>query len=690
MFCNESRRLAVLALLSAVVLAPASAQAQFRTQDQQISGTLQPAPGLYRRSYEHNVDTSTPGGVLAVWRRYEQNELGVSEVAIETNRSGDRGASWQPSPTRIDRDPLGQAFKLGPVLCTDGLGHAYVAWRDDRDANPALGDYSSAIYFSESSDHGVTWRTSDLRLSLPGNPGQLNDRPRLGCSDDGTVHVAWQRHDPDLMVWQVVVRSSRDHGQTWNDPVTIVPPAQPEITANWSRPDIAAGRNGRAVVAWEAWEYGPTTSATRILAASSADFGGSWSAPAELARAESTATASLDLRGARVGLGVDGQAHAAWWINVFDYSLVYPNDRWSAVGFARSPDGGQTWMPGQEIERTVPGDWVRDVNLCSDGSGRVYVGWTGFHTEIVDPLTGESRTDRNSMLARSPDAGASFAPSRLLSADRPGELRTNANDSRLACSREGGVAVAFERSYWSETLQFNQIFANYSLDFGSTFLDFPVRVDTGPETSPKGYYPVPAVDSDGDVHVVWEDFRGDPNRGNSEAFYNATIADADGDGVPDATDNCPSTANPAQADRDGDGAGDVCDATDGRTIVGTIAAAPAQLSGPAHAMKSVTVLTGGLSMLAPDGQLAPLAADAVLATTVTIAEYNSRGVNIYSANAYEPDVALTSPTTMSLRAECSKRGQGRIYTISVRAGGQGTTPQSSFQTTVTVPKTLCR
>lgn len=50
----------------------------------------------------------------------------------------------------------------------------------------------------------------------------------------------------------------------------------------------------------------------------------------------------------------------------------------------------------------------------------------------------------------------------------------------------------------------------------------------------------------------------DPRWVASDALA-TTLADFDGDGIPDGLDNCPSDPNPEQEDLDGDGTGDICD-----------------------------------------------------------------------------------------------------------------------------------
>jgi hypothetical protein len=72
----------------------------------------------------------------------------------------------------------------------------------------------------------------------------------------------------------------------------------------------------------------------------------------------------------------------------------------------------------------------------------------------------------------------------------------------------------------------------------------------------------------------------------SAKFANiATVADMDGDGVPDSQDNCPSVSNPDQTDTDGDGVGDACDLcpkvfNDGGPCPPAVGGGEASTSGP--------------------------------------------------------------------------------------------------------------
>jgi hypothetical protein len=65
------------------------------------------------------------------------------------------------------------------------------------------------------------------------------------------------------------------------------------------------------------------------------------------------------------------------------------------------------------------------------------------------------------------------------------------------------------------------------------------------------------------AHVhKWDALRLDAHHRHEHLDQMRRIRDEDGDGVPNARDNCPCAANPKQRDFDLDGLGDVCDQDD--------------------------------------------------------------------------------------------------------------------------------
>jgi hypothetical protein len=65
-----------------------------------------------------------------------------------------------------------------------------------------------------------------------------------------------------------------------------------------------------------------------------------------------------------------------------------------------------------------------------------------------------------------------------------------------------------------------------------------------------------------DLYVVGYDANNKALTYTPSSATSTTLPDADGDGVADASDNCPAVSNSNQLDTDGDGAGDACDTDD--------------------------------------------------------------------------------------------------------------------------------
>jgi hypothetical protein len=168
------------------------------------------------------------------------------------------------------------------------------------------------------------------------------------------------------------------------------------------------------------------------------------------------------------------------------------------------------------------------------------------------------------------------------------------------------------------------------------------------------------------------------------------VADADGDGVPDASDNCPTVSNPDQADRDGDHIGDACDNcpddfnpsqtdADGNGIGDVCdSAAPTSLS-----LKQVQ-LTADANNRSKGKIVVRGAVDSTsLGGATALTDALHAGFTVYVAGAgLTPPELMTFPPCDSLRrclgssgetARFTQQHKGNVFTLYVSA------PKRSFQ-----------
>jgi large repetitive protein len=186
---------------------------------------------------------------------------------------------------------------------------------------------------------------------------------------------------------------------------------------------------------------------------------------------------------------------------------------------------------------------------------------------VMPPATGQAIVNGDSTVTYTPNADLNGSDAFVYSiTDADGDTSTATVSVTVGAVNDPPVAIADMASTAFETAVDIDVLANDSDPDGDAL---SVTSASGADNG------TVSVNADGTVHYVpnagfqgMDDFVytiADPNGGTAGATVVVAVGvppaggDADGDQVPDASDNCPGVANPDQRDTDLDGIGDACD-----------------------------------------------------------------------------------------------------------------------------------
>lgn len=290
---------------------------------------------------------------------------------VFVRRSLDGGKTWQSQLITVLSHPSvpGIPFEDKPYIVADDThgpfaGNLYIGWTH-------FTLTKSEIYFSRSTDDGLTWSRPIVISTHSGLPRDDNGDVE-GFSGtvtpDGALHVVWT--DGQHIVYTV----SRDGGRTFSRTRNIVRVAPPyfgisEVPRCNGFPEIVSDpRTGRLYVAWSDYRNGDVD----VFAASSSDGGETWT-PAVRVNDDPLH---------------DGADHFFQWPAVDPltgdlYVIFYdrrgdPANSAATITLARSTDGGRTFQNFAWSIKPFNPDrtFIGDYSGLAAYDGRIYGAWT--------------------------------------------------------------------------------------------------------------------------------------------------------------------------------------------------------------------------------------------------------------------------------------------------------------------------
>jgi hypothetical protein len=339
-----------------------------------------------------------------------------------------------------------------PAIAVGSSGILHVVWNDNSAGN-------HEIFYKRSTNGGTTWSQNKRLTFTPAN----STNPAIATDPFGRVHVVW--HDYPGGDSEICYARSTDGGTTWAALKRL----------SWSSSDtddpaVASDVSGNVHVVWT----DSTPGNWEIYYRKSADGGATWSAAKRI-----TWTAGQSFNPA-VAVDPSGFLHVVWWGDQAGNWEIY---------YKKSTTGGTTWSAGLRLCWSLGASYSPDIAV--DSSGYIQVVWQDDTPGFPDIFHKKSQ-----------NAGSNWTTLKNLS-----QTSSYSTDPAIAAGASGRVHVV----WYDTTPGNNEIYYVLSTNGGDTWgtgqrLTFTAGDSEDPEI---------AVDSSGNIHVVWDD----ETSGNLEIYY---------------------------------------------------------------------------------------------------------------------------------------------------------------------------
>ena len=283
--------------------------------------------------------------------------------------------------------PAGASYTIGATLdltTSCGTQNAEVEQATDQKLGYVYEDWMgcNGIGFAVSTDGGETFGAP---LTLPGSPASSFNAwdPSVAVGPNGTVYAAFMvAHNSQ---WYPVVDASFDHGQTFSQVTSLVPP-DPK---NWGDRDfIAVGPDGTVYLTYD---YGPNRTSVTFVCSSGGSCGFS-TGDVNVVMQTSTDGGKTFRPMTHVSPGFPASGgdsgpmvvEPSGRIDVLyqDYPITNTTTYAMAPGyeeFTSSTDGGNTWSAPVRVGGSAGtmslSEWWIDGSIGIDGGGNLYATW---------------------------------------------------------------------------------------------------------------------------------------------------------------------------------------------------------------------------------------------------------------------------------------------------------------------------